>query len=84
MIHKRSPFNNPAAIASYAAEAPRKVPGLADLLRMMMLLLAEQAPGDAHILIVGAGGGHRKDNDGTPVIAYACRGRKPPVRGRLH
>jgi len=57
MDHKHSPFANPAAVASYAANAPRKVPGLADLHRMVMLLLAEQALGDAHILVVGAGGG---------------------------
>lgn len=57
MNHKHAPFIDPAAIASYAANAPRKVPGLADLHRMVMLLLAEEAPGDAHILVVGAGGG---------------------------
>lgn len=57
-MHGRpSPFAYPAAIASYAENAPRKVPGLADLHRMVMLLLAEQALGDAHILVVGAGGG---------------------------
>lgn len=57
MDHEHAPFTNPTAIASYAANAPLKVPGLADLHRMVMLLLAEQAPADAHILIVGAGGG---------------------------
>lgn len=57
MDHKHAPFIDPAAVASYAANAPRKVPGLADLHRMVMLLLAEEAPGDAHILVVGAGGG---------------------------
>lgn len=57
MDHKHAPFTNPTAVASYAANAPRKVPGLTDLHRMVMLLLAEQAPEDAHILVVGAGGG---------------------------
>lgn len=57
MDHKHAPFTDPAAVASYAANAPRKVPGLADLHRMVMLLLAEQALGDVHILVVGAGGG---------------------------
>jgi tRNA (cmo5U34)-methyltransferase len=57
MDHKHAPFANPAAVASYTANTPRKVPGLADLHRMVMLLLAEDAPGDAHILVVGAGGG---------------------------
>lgn len=57
MDHKHAPFTNPAAVASYAADAARKVPGLADLHRMVMLLLAEQASEHAHILVVGAGGG---------------------------
>ncbi len=52
-----SPFANPVAVASYADETPRKVPGLADLHRMVTLLLAERAPGAAHMLVVGAGGG---------------------------
>jgi tRNA (cmo5U34)-methyltransferase len=55
--HKSSPFANPSAISTYVADAPRKVPGLPDLHRMAMLLLAEHAPSTAHILIVGAGGG---------------------------
>jgi tRNA (cmo5U34)-methyltransferase len=54
---KPSPFANPSAISTYVEEAPRKVPGLADLHRMTMLLLAEHAPGAGHILIAGAGGG---------------------------
>jgi len=33
------------------------VPGYADMQRMAMLLLAERAPADAHMLVVGAGGG---------------------------
>lgn len=57
MQDKLSPFANPGAVASYAEDAPRKVPGLADLHRMVTLLLAEQAPGAAHMLVVGAGGG---------------------------
>ena len=51
------PFTDPAAVASYAADALRKVPGLADLHRMATLLLDEHAAGAAHILVVGAGGG---------------------------
>jgi tRNA (cmo5U34)-methyltransferase len=57
MQENASPFAHPAAVASYAETAPRKVPGLVDLHRMMMLLIAEQVPGAAHILVVGAGGG---------------------------
>ncbi|OON62597.1 methyltransferase [Massilia sp. KIM] len=54
---ENNPYNNPGAIASYAGDTPRKVPGLADLHRMAMLLLAEAAPATANILVVGAGGG---------------------------
>lgn len=50
-------FANPAAIASYVENARRNVPGLEDLHRMVMLLLAEHARGPSHILVVGAGGG---------------------------
>lgn len=57
MTGKPSPYANSGAIASYTDDAPRKVPGLVDLHRMTMLLLAEQAPNAAHILVVGAGGG---------------------------
>lgn len=51
------PFSNPAMVATYVDDTPRKVPGLADLHRMAMLLLSEQAQQAAHILVVGAGGG---------------------------
>lgn len=51
------PFTDRAAIASYAEDTPRKVPGYADLHRMAMLLLAERAPEGAEILVYGAGGG---------------------------
>jgi tRNA (cmo5U34)-methyltransferase len=44
-------------VATYADDAPRKVPGLVDLHRMTMLLLSEWAQQAAHILVVGAGGG---------------------------
>jgi tRNA (cmo5U34)-methyltransferase len=50
-------FSDPAMVASYADDTPRRVPGLADLHRMTMLLLSEPAPQAAHILVVGAGGG---------------------------
>jgi tRNA (cmo5U34)-methyltransferase len=44
-------------VAGYAERAKRQVPGLADLQRMAMLLLAEHARGGADILVLGAGGG---------------------------
>jgi tRNA (cmo5U34)-methyltransferase len=50
-------FSNPAMVATYADDTPRKVPGLGDLHRMAMLLLSERTQRAAHILVVGAGGG---------------------------
>ena len=57
MQERPSPFADPAAIKDYAAQALSKVPGLADLHRMTMLLLSERTMRAAHILVVGAGGG---------------------------
>lgn len=50
-------FSDPEAVARYADGPPRLVPGFADLQRMVMLLLAERAPDDARVLVLGAGGG---------------------------
>ncbi len=50
-------FSDPAAVATYADGPPRMVPGFADMQRMCLLLLAENAPPDARILVLGAGGG---------------------------
>lgn len=50
-------FSDPEAVKRYAEGPPRLVPGFADLQRMAGLLLAERAPGDARILVLGAGGG---------------------------
>ena len=50
-------FTDPQAVAKYAEGPPRLVPGFADMQRMAMLLLAERAPQDARVLLVGAGGG---------------------------
>lgn len=50
-------FSDPEFVAQYADGPPRFVPGFADLHRMTTLLLAECAPQDAHILVLGAGGG---------------------------
>lgn len=52
-----SSFANPDHLATYAANAARLVPGLADLRKMAGILLAERAGPDAHILVLGAGGG---------------------------
>jgi tRNA (cmo5U34)-methyltransferase len=50
-------FSDPQAVARYAEGPPRLVPGFAGLQRMVMLLLAERAPEDARVLVLGAGGG---------------------------
>lgn len=57
MTGNRNPFLDPAAVSDYVRETPRKVPGLADLHKMAALLLAEQTPSVADVLVVGAGGG---------------------------
>jgi tRNA (cmo5U34)-methyltransferase len=50
-------FSNPEAVARYTEGPPRFVPGFADLHRMTGILLAEHAPRDAKVLVLGAGGG---------------------------
>lgn len=50
-------FSDPAAVSGYAERTARIVPGLCDLHRMAGVLLAERAPADARILVLGAGGG---------------------------
>lgn len=50
-------FRDPARRASDVRHAEGDVPGLADLHRMAMLLLAEHAPPAAEILVLGAGSG---------------------------
>jgi len=52
-----APFSNPDHVAKYAEGPPRYVPGFSDLHRMAALLLAERAPPDARVLVLGAGGG---------------------------
>lgn len=51
------PFSDPQAVAQYAEVPRRAVPGFPDLHRMVGILLAECAPIDARILVLGAGGG---------------------------
>lgn len=50
-------FDDPEAVARYAENPPRVVPGFHDLQRMTRLLLAERAGAEGRILVVGAGGG---------------------------
>ena len=51
------PFANAASVAGYRERTEQLVPGLFDLHRMTGLLLAEWAPADAQVLVLGAGGG---------------------------
>ena len=50
-------FNDPEAVARYAENPPRLVPGFTALQRMTLILMEEAAPADAQILVIGAGGG---------------------------
>lgn len=55
--HPAAPFSDPRALSSYADRTRRLVPGYADLLKMACVLVAERAPEQAQVLVVGAGGG---------------------------
>lgn len=50
-------FSDPEAVARYAEGPRRFVPGFEALHRMTGILLAEHAPADARVLVLGAGGG---------------------------
>ena len=50
-------FSGAASTAGYPERTARLVPGLADIHTMAGLLLAERAPSDGTILVLGAGGG---------------------------
>jgi tRNA (cmo5U34)-methyltransferase len=50
-------FSDPGVVSDYAQRTMKLVPGLLDVQRMAAVLLAERAPTDARILVVGAGGG---------------------------
>lgn len=50
-------FSDPEAVANYAEGPKRFVPGFEGLHRMTGILLAEHAPADARVLVLGAGGG---------------------------
>jgi tRNA (cmo5U34)-methyltransferase len=57
MSELTSPFGNRTAVTHYADNARRTVPGVDAVHRMATILLAERAPMDARILVLGAGGG---------------------------
>lgn len=52
-----APFRDPEMVARYTEGPRRFVPGVADMHKMTGLLLAERAPDDARVLVLGAGGG---------------------------
>jgi tRNA (cmo5U34)-methyltransferase len=94
--HAGAHFANAGAVASYATETLRKVPGLSDLHRMTAVLLAEQAQPAAHILVVGAGGGlelaamagerpdwHFTGVDPSPAMLDLARRAVAPVSDRV-
>jgi tRNA (cmo5U34)-methyltransferase len=89
-------FSNPTMVATYADDTPRKVPGLADLHRMAMLLLSERAQQRARILVVGAGGGMELKAmaeaqqewsfigvDPSAAMLDLARGNTKPFNGRI-
>lgn len=50
-------FSDRESIESYAERPIRQVPGFESLQKMTTLLLAERAPADGRVLVLGAGGG---------------------------
>lgn len=52
-----TPFTDPTLVCAYADKTARIVPGLRDLHKMASVLMAERAPADARVLVLGAGGG---------------------------
>ena len=52
-----SGFSHPDSVARYAEGPVRLVPGFHGLQQMTRLLLAERVGDDAHVLVLGAGGG---------------------------
>jgi tRNA (cmo5U34)-methyltransferase len=57
MMVPMAPFSAPDAVARYAGNPPRLVPGFDALQRMALQLLEERCGSDARILVLGAGGG---------------------------
>lgn len=57
MNERANSFGDASLVASYAQTAPNTVPGYHDIHTMASVLLAERAPDDARVLVLGAGGG---------------------------
>ncbi|HUD42868.1 MAG TPA: class I SAM-dependent methyltransferase [Dokdonella sp.] len=91
-----APFSDAAAVAHYAERTARIVPGLHGLHAMACVLLAERAPADARVLVVGAGGGleleafaerqpgwHFDGVDPSPPMLDLARARLGPFASRI-
>lgn len=57
MGREATSFSDPRAVARYTDGPPRFVPGYNAMQSMTTVLLAERAPKDADVLVLGAGGG---------------------------
>ncbi|KIU14931.1 class I SAM-dependent methyltransferase [Mycolicibacterium llatzerense] len=57
MSERPSGFGAASLVSTYAEQAPQTVPGYHDIHTMASVLLAEEAPADAQVLVLGAGGG---------------------------
>ncbi|WP_218014608.1 class I SAM-dependent methyltransferase [Mycobacterium neglectum] len=57
MTTSSNPFDDPSHVAMYAKRAGQLVPALADVHRLVGVLIDELAPPDARVLVLGAGGG---------------------------
>lgn len=56
-MDRNKPFSDPSSVTQYAKVTRQRVPGYSDVHRMAQILLAERAPPDAHMIVLGAGGG---------------------------
>ncbi|WP_445166651.1 class I SAM-dependent methyltransferase [Mycolicibacterium sp. Dal123E01] len=57
MTKTANPFDDSRHVAMYAERAAQMVPGYRDIHRLATVLIAERAPSDAQVLVLGAGGG---------------------------
>lgn len=56
-MNPQDAFSDPEKVARYAEGPPKFVPGYSGMQCMARLLIAERAPADARVLVLGAGGG---------------------------
>lgn len=70
------PFEG-SSVAHYLEGPPRQVPGYDGLLRMTTQLIAETAPENAHVLVLGSGGGLEIDAMATSKSSWRFEGIDP-------